>query len=158
MPSIIRLPHHPQEHDFSCLAACARMVLAFYRIETSETELRRLLKTRPGIGTHPIHFRNLESLCVIATWPYPGTRDAIKRLVEDSQPVIAFVWTGALRDVEETNAIDYLHTVVVVGFSATSILVHDPRLDVGPIEIPLLVFENAWKFADHLIAVISPRA
>ena len=26
MPSTIQLPHHPQERDFSCLAACARMV------------------------------------------------------------------------------------------------------------------------------------
>lgn len=157
MPSIIRLPHHPQEHDFSCLAACVRMVLAYHHIELTEADLRRLLKTRPGIGTHPVHLRNLESLGVASTWPYPSTLDELKRSVEGGQPVIAFVWTGALRDVKDTEGIDYLHTVVVVGFSETAVLVHDPRLANGPTEISLRVFENAWKYADHLIAVIAPR-
>ncbi|MBI3913049.1 MAG: C39 family peptidase [Chloroflexi bacterium] len=156
MPSIIRLPHLPQEHDFSCVAACARMVLAFYGKPISEAELRRILKTRPGIGTHPIHLRNLESLGVAATWPYPSTSAELQQLVDAGHPIIAFVWTGSLRDYTETEGIDYLHTVVVVGFSDPSVLVHDPRLTTGPIEIPRTVFADAWKYADHLIAVISP--
>ncbi len=133
------------------------MILAFYRIDVSEAALRHLLKTRPGIGTHPIHFRNLESLGVTATWPYPSSLDEIKQAVDSRKPVIAFVWTGALRDVRDTEGIDYLHSMVVVGFSEPGVFVHDPRLASGPTEISLSVFENAWKYADHLIAAITPR-
>jgi ABC-type bacteriocin/lantibiotic exporter with double-glycine peptidase domain len=133
------------------------MILALYHRDTSEAELRRLLKTRPGVGTHPLHFRNLETLGVVAAWPYPGTLDEVKRLVENGKPVIAFVWTGALREVKDTEGIDYLHALVVVGFAETTVFIHDPRLTHGPTEIPLSVFENAWKYADHLLAIISPR-
>lgn len=48
----MRVPHLEQELDYSCLAACVRMVLAFYGCERTEAELRALLKTRPG-GTSP---------------------------------------------------------------------------------------------------------
>lgn len=155
MPSMIHLPHYLQERDYSCVAACARMVLGLYGIERTETELRQLLKTRPGIGTHPIHLRNLESLGVDATWPYPGTLDELRQIIERGIPVIAFVWTGALQSIVDSEGADYLHTIVIVGFSESGILIHDPRLDTGPVEISVSVFGNAWKYADHLIAVVT---
>lgn len=107
MPSIIHLQHHSQERDYSCVAACARMVLGLYAIQTTEDELRRLLKTRPGVGTHPIHLHNLESLGVGSTWPYPGTLDELKQIIDDGTPVIAFVWTGALQNIFDSEGIDY---------------------------------------------------
>jgi len=48
----MNVPHFQQELDYSCLAACVRMVLAFYDSQHTESELRGLLKTRPG-GTGP---------------------------------------------------------------------------------------------------------
>lgn len=48
MPSTIHLPHYQQEFDYSCVAACARMILAQFGKNLSEAELRKLLKTRPS--------------------------------------------------------------------------------------------------------------
>ncbi len=131
------------------------MVLAYYRIDIAEPELRRLLKTRPSVGTHPIHLRNLQALGVSSSLPYPSTLTDLKALVDSGTPVIAFVWTAPLRDVSDTEGIDYLHAVIVVGFTAKDVLVHDPRLSDGPTQIPLKTFQDAWKYADHLIAVIT---
>ena len=50
----MHVSHHKQELPYSCLPACVRMVLAFYGLQRSESELRALLKTRPG-GTSPAH-------------------------------------------------------------------------------------------------------
>ena len=48
------VPHFEQELDYSCLAACTRMVLAFFGAGHTEAELRALLKTRCG-GTSPVN-------------------------------------------------------------------------------------------------------
>jgi hypothetical protein len=48
MPSSwLNVPHFQQEHDYSCVAACVRMVLAHYSDIRTEAELRLLLDTQP---------------------------------------------------------------------------------------------------------------
>jgi ABC-type bacteriocin/lantibiotic exporter with double-glycine peptidase domain len=48
MPVNLRnVPHFKQEFPFSCLAACARMILAFYGVLHTEEEIRRQLGTGP---------------------------------------------------------------------------------------------------------------
>jgi hypothetical protein len=48
MPSSwLNVPHFRQELEYSCVAACARMVLAHYGDIRTEAELRSLLDTRP---------------------------------------------------------------------------------------------------------------
>jgi hypothetical protein len=48
MPSSwLSVPHFQQELEYSCVAACARMVLAQYGDIRTETELRLLLDTQP---------------------------------------------------------------------------------------------------------------
>ena len=48
MPSgWLKIPHFRQEHEYSCVAACARMVLAYHGAARTEDELRSLLDTRP---------------------------------------------------------------------------------------------------------------
>jgi len=48
MPSSwLAVQHFRQEFDYSCVAACARMVLAHYGDVRSEADLRSLLDTRP---------------------------------------------------------------------------------------------------------------
>src|SRR5438105_5616318 len=44
--SWLSVPHFHQELDYSCVAACARMVLAHYGDIRTEAELRLLLDTR----------------------------------------------------------------------------------------------------------------
>ena len=48
MPSRwLNVPHFQQEHEYSCVAACVRMVLAHYGDIRTEAELRDLLDTQP---------------------------------------------------------------------------------------------------------------
>ncbi len=48
MPSSwLNVPHFRQELEYSCVAACARMVLAHYGDIRTESELRLLLDTQP---------------------------------------------------------------------------------------------------------------
>jgi hypothetical protein len=48
MPSSwLSVPHFQQEHEYSCVAACARMVLAHFGDIRTESELRSLLDTQP---------------------------------------------------------------------------------------------------------------
>ena len=67
-PSIIHLRHHRQEQGTSCLAACVVMVLAHWQVAVSEGEIRRLLKTKPYAGTHPVSLLRLRELGFEA-WP-----------------------------------------------------------------------------------------
>lgn len=47
MPSnSLNVPHFQQELDYSCVAACVRMVLAHYGDVRSEADLRTLLDTQ----------------------------------------------------------------------------------------------------------------
>ncbi len=49
MPSSwLNVPHFLQEFEYSCVAACVRMVLAHYGDVRTEAELRSLLNTQPS--------------------------------------------------------------------------------------------------------------
>ena len=56
----LNVPHFKQELPYSCAAACARMVLAYYGALFTEDELRRVLGTQPD-GTPARAFLNLVS-------------------------------------------------------------------------------------------------
>src|SRR5260370_35591497 len=45
--SWLNVPHFQQEFDYSCVAACVRMVLAHHGDLRAEAELRSLLDTQP---------------------------------------------------------------------------------------------------------------
>src|SRR5947208_8084374 len=48
MPSSwLNVPHFQQEHEYSCVAACVRRVLAHFGESRTEAELRSLLDTQP---------------------------------------------------------------------------------------------------------------
>jgi len=149
----VHLPHRQQEHSYSCLAACARMLLAAHDIEKSEAELRRLLKTRASVGTHPVNLLWLEQFGLAVSWPCAASLDDLYTQIESNKPCIAFVWSSDLLYWEEVDEIGYLHAVIVVGFSETGVLVHDPALPDGPTEVPILDFLRAWKRSGHLVAV-----
>lgn len=151
----VHLPHRQQEYDYSCLAACARMLLAAHGIEKSEAQLRRLLKTRASVGTHPVNLLRLEQFDLAVTWPRAASLDDLRTQVESNKPCIVFVWSSDLLYWEEVDDIGYLHAVIVAGFSETGVLVHDPALPDGPTEVPVSDFLRAWKRSGHLVAVVE---
>jgi len=88
----MNVPHFEQELDYSCLAACARMVLAFLGAEYTEAELRALLKTRPG-GTSPVNLMlRLPALGFTAD-VQTGSQPELRQYVEAGHPCIVHVWT-----------------------------------------------------------------
>jgi len=82
--SIIHLPHHKQEYGASCLpvlseaegAACVVMVLSHWQVEVAEAEVRRIIRTKPYSGTHPVNLIHLSELGFVA-WPYEGTVEGV---------------------------------------------------------------------------------
>lgn len=153
-PSTILLPHYQQEHSASCLAACVRMLLAFCKMEVPESDLRRILRVKPFSGAHPINLMHLSELG-FRGWSHFATLADLKERIGNGLPCTVFLWTGCLSHFADTEGVDYLHAVVVVGFSTAGVLVHDPKLSHGPIEIPLVEFEEAWQYSRQLIAVVE---
>lgn len=153
---MIRLQHHRQQHSASCLAACVVMALAHHHVELPEADVRQILKTKPYSGAHPINLLQLGELGFDA-WPYEGTTAELKLRIASGLPVIVFLWTGALRHWQERGGVDYLHSVVVVGVTDATVLLHDPALPDGPVELPWDEFRDAWQYSRQMMAVIQPR-
>lgn len=147
----MHVPHHEQELDYSCLAACVRMVLAFHGSERTEAELRGLLKTRSG-GTSPanVMFR-LPDLGFDAH-VQTGSQAILRENLAAGYPCIVHVWTAPLPHWDE----EVIHALVVVDLTEDIALVHDPALATGPTAIPLDAFLRAWAATDYLILVIRP--
>ncbi|PIU91614.1 MAG: hypothetical protein COW33_05925 [Anaerolineae bacterium CG17_big_fil_post_rev_8_21_14_2_50_57_27] len=153
---IIHLPHHQQEHSASCLPACLVMVLSHWGSNLAEADVRRVLGTKPYSGTHAISLLRLSELGFEA-WPLDGNVTELQRRVGEGVPVIVFLWTGSLRYWSDSNGVDYMHTVVVVGWTEMAVWVHDPVLPSGPTEIEWDEFIEAWGFSRQMMAVVQPR-
>jgi predicted double-glycine peptidase len=130
------------------------MILAFWEIEAPESDLRRILRVKPFSGAHPINLMYLSELG-FRGWSYFATLADLEERIGNGLPCIVFLWTECLSHFADTEGVDYLHAVAVVGFSATGILVQDPKLSHGPIEIPLAEFEEAWQYSRQLIAIVE---
>src|SRR5262249_2623297 len=57
----LNVPHCKQEFNYSCMAACVRMILAYLGRILPEADVRQLLNTQPR-GTTP---RNLTALAAL---------------------------------------------------------------------------------------------
>src|SRR5262245_7043952 len=95
MPSSwLNVPHFQQEFDYSCVAACIRMVLAHCGDVRTEAELRSLLDTQPT-GTRAGNVMRLSG----PDWEVflrPSNLAELQKVLSDNQPPIVFLQTGAL--------------------------------------------------------------
>jgi hypothetical protein len=89
MPSSsLNVPHFQQELDYSCVAACARMVLAHYGDVRSEAELRSLLDTQPT-GTRAGNVMRLSGPD-FEVYLRASNVAELQAVLADNQPVIVF--------------------------------------------------------------------
>jgi ABC-type bacteriocin/lantibiotic exporter with double-glycine peptidase domain len=148
----MRVPHLPQEREYSCLAACVRMVLASFGSHHGEGELRALLKTRPA-GTSPgtLAIRLPEIGFDAAV--FDGSLPLLRQFVVSQQPCIVHLWTTALPHWDS----EALHAVVVTDIDDVSVTINDPTLDHAPIYVPLAAFTPAWAATDYVLVIITPR-
>lgn len=147
----MRVPHFEQERDYSCLAACVRMVLAFYGADHSEQEIRALLKTRPG-GTSPA-----QVMWRLPAWEFDayvqyGSQPILRENLAAGHPCIVHVWTRLL----SSRQGEAIHALVVTELTEQSVTAHDPARATGPDQIPLDEFLRAWAATDYLTINIRP--
>lgn len=148
----MNVPHFEQELSYSCLPACVRMVLAFWGYETSEKNLRILLKTRPA-GTSPVKLLlQLPSLGFNATI-HTASQSILRQYLEAGFPCIIHVDTEFLPYWSE----GVIHAVVITAVDNESVTLNDPSVTYGPLTVPLPNFLRAWACTDYLLVVIEPE-
>ena len=152
MPSNwLNVPHFRQELEYSCVAACARMVLAHHGDNRSESELRSLLDTQPT-GTPA---RNVMRLSGAAFEVYlrASNQAELRSALADNQPPVVFLQTGAL----EYWGMDIFHTAILVGLDDGTAALNDPFFPTAPQTTSLQTFEKAWAATGQFAAFVRPR-
>ncbi len=109
----LNVPHFKQEFPFSCLAACARMILAFYGVLHTEEEIRRQLGTGPH-GTPARSLFLLQSLGFEVRIEESKLKELEDSLAAGIPPLstgfLPACWPrGALRDALYNAAIQRFH-------------------------------------------------
>jgi ABC-type bacteriocin/lantibiotic exporter with double-glycine peptidase domain len=147
----LNVPHCKQEFNYSCVAACARMVLAYHGRDLSEADLRQLLNTQPD-GTRA---RNLTAVASLGfdVQLDPSNLSQLREALGAGIPPIVFVDTGPL----DYWQIDCAHVAVVVGINDTSVYLNDPFFDTAPQQTSLASFLQAWALNAHLTAFLRPQ-
>jgi hypothetical protein len=129
MPSgWLNVPHFRQEHEYSCVAACVRMVLAHCGDVRTETDLRTLLDTQPT-GTPARNVMRLSGP-EFEVYLRRSNLPELQQALAAGQPPVVFLQTGAL----EYWSMDIFHTAVLVGLDATTALLDDPYFPTAPKE------------------------
>src|SRR5438552_2894338 len=90
----LNVPHFQQELEYSCLAACVRMVLAYYGDIRTEAELRVLLDTQ-STGTRAGNVMRLSGPA-FEVYLRPSNLVELQKTLADQQPAVIFLKTGAL--------------------------------------------------------------
>lgn len=147
----LTVPHFQQELEYSCVAACARMVLAHNGDVRTEAELRSLLDTRPT-GTRAGNLMHLSGPNIEVHVRASNVAELEKALA-DNQPPVVFLKTGNL----EYWTLDIFHTVVLTGLDAMTVALHDPYMKTAPQTTSRQSFESAWAQTGQFTAFIRPR-
>jgi ABC-type bacteriocin/lantibiotic exporter with double-glycine peptidase domain len=148
----LNVPHYKQEFHYSCVAACARMVLAHFGCQQTEEALRQLLSTQPS-GTRA---RNVASLAILGfdVSLQASNVSQLRDAISTNTPVIVFLETGAL----DYWTLDVFHVVVLVGIDSTTVYLNDPFFDTAPHSLSLAKFEKAWAKTRQFAAFVRPQA
>jgi ABC-type bacteriocin/lantibiotic exporter with double-glycine peptidase domain len=152
MPSSwLNVPHFQQEHEYSCVAACLRMVLAHHGDTRTEADLRLLLDTQPT-GTRAGNVMRLSGPAFEVSLR-PSNLVELQKVLGDHQPAIVFLKTGPL----EYWSMDIFHTAVLVGLDGLTVALHDPFFATAPQTTSLQSFEKAWAQTGQFTAFLRPR-
>ena len=147
----MNVPHYEQELDYSCLPACVRMVLAYYGEEKTESQLRALLKTRPG-GTSPVQVMLRLPNVGFEASVQMASKSILQGQLAANHPVIVHVWTELLPHWQG----GLIHALTVLEYNDSVVMVNDPAFADAPLTIPTDIFLRAWAATDHLTIIIQP--
>ena len=152
MPQLsLPVTHLRQSSEATCLAACARMALAYAGDLRPEWELIELLGIDPSYGAPASRLLRLERLGYQVLYDSVSLsllRSAFQRNI----PPIVLLKTGFLGYWSENVS----HACLLAGITETAIFLHDPWLAIGPVEVTLTEFLAAWTEMDYLAAIVAP--
>jgi len=147
----LSVPHFRQELEYSCVAACVRMVLAHYGDRRTEADSRLLLDTQPG-GTRVGNVMRVSGPA-FEVYVRPSGLVELSTILAENQPVIVFLKTGFL----SYWTVDIAHAAVVIGLDATTVALNDPYFATAPQTTSVQNFEKAWAETGQLSVLIRPR-
>jgi ABC-type bacteriocin/lantibiotic exporter with double-glycine peptidase domain len=146
---LLAVPHKQQETEVGCLAACAQMVLAYWGVEQSQTDLNRFLGLT-SIGTPFSNIQRLRSAQISVVLEI-GIEIDLRGALENRQPIIAFLFTKDLPYwVDNTS-----HAVVVIGYDEMYCILNDPAFGDAPQKVPWDDFMLAWSEHDYACALVT---
>lgn len=148
---LLPVPHFRQSNEASCLAACARMVLAHAGDKRSEAELIHLFDLDAALGAPASRLLRLERLGYRVLYDSVSL-SLLRNALDREIPPIVLLKTGFLGYWSENVS----HACVLVGLTDRSAYLLDPWLAFSPTEITLTEFMAAWTEMDYLAAIISP--
>lgn len=146
----LNVVHYKQELPYSCMAACARMVLAHHGRICTEGQLRQHLGTMPG-GTIVGNLYLLQSLGYRVRIEASTLAELGASLTAGIPPLVFL----------ETDFLGYWssschHVAVLVGLDLTSVLLNNPYFDTAPQQPSLAEFQAAWMADNYFAAFIEP--
>ena len=148
----LNVPHFRQEFNYSCVAACVRMVIAHYGRNESEDNVRQLLGTTSR-GTRAANVTSVVQLGFDVRFG-ASNLPQLQAMLAANVPPIIFLLTGML-DYWDTNE---AHAVVLIGVDAASVHLNDPFFDTFSQQTPLASFQQAWATTGHLAVFIRPQS
>lgn len=101
-------------------------------------------------GTPASRVRRFSSLGYQVTYEQT-TLDQLRVYLDRQVPCIVFLRTGGLPYWDE----DVPHAVVLAGIESTTVYLHDPAMDSGPMLVDLEAFLLAWSEMAYYCATIE---
>ena len=151
MPSAsLNVPHFEQEFRYSCIPACARMVLDFFGHQHTEAELRTLMKTDEN-GTSARRLMELTRLGFDVTFATTDLAGLVSYLTSGVPP-IALLLTGSLPYWSESCD----HVAVVVGIDDPWVYLNDSCFGSAPQQVSHSDFLLAWSSNSCTVAIVRP--
>lgn len=134
------VPIFAQEHSWTCVPACIRMILAYQGDVRNEHEIAEACATRAPVGTLPEKaVDGVAKLGYRALWFENADFERLESLISHGWPVIVFV-----RAEDLPHGRRGLHSAVVVGITDRVVVMADPALGRS-FEMNVADFERAWR-------------
>ncbi len=148
----IRVPYFKQESWYTCGPACLRMVLAFFGITRTESEVKAACGTTE-LGTTTMQISSAAQKFNLKAFSVKNANiDDIKQEIKEGRPVIVLVDPSYLYG----GISGFGHFIVVVGFTNIGIIYHDPDIPDGESMLcNLETFGSAWNAMRCWLVVIK---
>jgi ABC-type bacteriocin/lantibiotic exporter with double-glycine peptidase domain len=152
MPPLLPVPYHPQKANGYCLATCAQMVLAYWRLNADQEQLADRLGVIPGVGVPAGRITRLASAQLTALYD-SGDWETVQAWLDQKAPIIVMVQVGEL---SYWRGSEFPHAVIVVGYETVNVWLLDPAASPEPISVSIDEFILAWGELDFRFALLKP--